>query len=157
MKSMRGKAASCQQGISLIEVLAAMLILAIGLLGLLAMQTRGVQLNQAAYFQSQAMFMAHDIIERMRANDGALDSYAIELEDFGDADAGYCDDADSACSAAEMAASDLYQWKTTIGDLFPQGDASVTLGTPSGNLQPVTVQVQYLYGELASYQLESML
>ena len=85
-----------QRGISLIEVLVAMVVLAVGLLGLLAMQTRGVQLNQAAYFQSQAMFMAHDIVERMRANNTVLDSYEADLVAPNDADAAYCDDAASA-------------------------------------------------------------
>ncbi len=89
---LRKKPTTTQQaGFSLIEVLVALLVLAIGLLGILVMQARGLQLNQAGYLQSQAMFMAEDIVERIRSNQTAIDSYSIDFEESGDDSAGYCD------------------------------------------------------------------
>lgn len=60
-----------QHGFSMVEVLVALLILSIGLLGLAGMQTRSVQMNQSAAQSSQANFLAYDILDRMRANRNA--------------------------------------------------------------------------------------
>ncbi|KIZ51181.1 pilus assembly protein PilV [Pseudomonas oryzihabitans] len=57
-----------QRGATLIEVLIAMFILAIGLLGLAGLQAVSTQSNQGAYYRSQATVLASDIVERMRAN-----------------------------------------------------------------------------------------
>ncbi len=155
---LRKKPTTTQQtGFSLIEVLVALLVLAIGLLGILVMQARGLQLNQAGYMQSQAMFMAEDIVERIRSNQTAIDSYSIDFEDAGDDSAGYCDSIGSACSDTEMAASDLLQWKTQLSNVLPQGDGRVEIGATVGNLVPVTVQVQFFQGETYSYELETTL
>lgn len=56
------------RGVSLIEVLIAMLVLAIGLLGLAALQAQGLKFNNDAYFRSQATILAQDIMDRMRVN-----------------------------------------------------------------------------------------
>lgn len=61
-----------QDGASLIEVLVALFILGVGLLGVLAMQAESMKLNQQAYSSTQAMFLANDIVERMRVNMLAL-------------------------------------------------------------------------------------
>ncbi len=54
-------------GFTLLEALIALLVLSIGLLGLAALQTRGLAYSHDAYLRSQATFLAYDIIERMRA------------------------------------------------------------------------------------------
>jgi len=62
-----------QRGFSLIEVLVAMLVLAIGLLGLAALQTQGVRFNHDAYVRTSATNLAADILDAMRiarAQDG---------------------------------------------------------------------------------------
>ena len=64
-----------QAGFSLIEVLVAMLILAIGLLGLAALQTQGVRFNNDAYIRTQGTTIAYDIIDKMRVNRGNAASY----------------------------------------------------------------------------------
>ncbi|WP_111658189.1 type IV pilus modification protein PilV [Isoalcanivorax indicus] len=57
-----------QRGFSLMEVLVALLILSIGLLGLAGLQTRGIQMNHSAHLASQANYLGYDILDRMRAN-----------------------------------------------------------------------------------------
>jgi type IV pilus assembly protein PilV len=150
-------AAPVQHGFSMIEVLVALLVLAIGLLGILVMQARGLQLNQAAYMQSQAMFLAEDVVERIRSNQTAIDSYATDFDDAGDDSAGNCENVSSPCSDAEMAASDLWQWKTQVRNALPQGEGSIAIGAAVDNLVPVTVQVQFFQGETFAYQLETSL
>lgn len=60
--------ASHQRGATLIEVLVAVLILSVGLLGLAGLQMTALKSNHSAYYRSQATLLAYDIIDRMRAN-----------------------------------------------------------------------------------------
>ena len=60
-------------GFSLIEVLVAMLVLAIGLLGLAALQTQGVRFNHDAYVRTSATNLAYDIIDKMRLRRSSQD------------------------------------------------------------------------------------
>ena len=61
-------ARSRSTGFSLIEVLVALLVLLIGLLGVVRMQLLSVQNNQGAYLRTQATYIAADMMDRMRAN-----------------------------------------------------------------------------------------
>lgn len=61
-------AATSQRGFSLVEVLVALVILSIGMLGLAGMQTRSLRDNHGSLMRSQATTAANDIIDRMRAN-----------------------------------------------------------------------------------------
>ncbi|WP_019339727.1 type IV pilus modification protein PilV [Stutzerimonas stutzeri] len=57
-----------EAGATLIEVLIAMMVLAIGLLGLAGLQATSIQSNHSAYYRSQATLLAGDLADRMRAN-----------------------------------------------------------------------------------------
>ncbi|MEB0042456.1 MULTISPECIES: type IV pilus modification protein PilV [unclassified Pseudomonas] len=57
-----------QTGMTLIEVLIALLILAIGLLGAAALQLNALKYTDSAMLHSHASFVAHDMMERIRAN-----------------------------------------------------------------------------------------
>lgn len=55
-------------GFSMIEVLVAVLVLAIGLLGVAALQTHALKNNQSALQRSQASMLAYYMLDAMRAN-----------------------------------------------------------------------------------------
>ncbi len=57
-----------QIGFTLIEVLVALLIMSIGLLGLAALQATSLKASHGAYSRGQAVFLAYDMMDRMRAN-----------------------------------------------------------------------------------------
>ncbi len=57
-----------QAGVTLLEVLIAALVLGIGLLGVAGLQVTALQTNQDASFQSQAVNLAYDLSDRMRAH-----------------------------------------------------------------------------------------
>lgn len=57
-----------QIGMSLIEVLVAVLILGIGLLGIAAMQATALRNSQSALERSQAVIQTYAILDAMRAN-----------------------------------------------------------------------------------------
>ena len=64
-----------QKGTTLIEVLITLVILAFGLLGIAALQLVSKRSNFEALQRTTAGALASDIIERMRANSGSLDTY----------------------------------------------------------------------------------
>lgn len=60
-----------QSGMTLIEVLVALLVLAIGLMGAAALQLNALKYTDSARMTSQASFIAYDMLDRIRANAGA--------------------------------------------------------------------------------------
>lgn len=60
-----------QAGMTLIEVLVATLILAIGLLGAAMIQLNALKYTDSSRMTSQASFIAYDMLDRIRANAGA--------------------------------------------------------------------------------------
>jgi type IV pilus assembly protein PilV len=66
------------RGLSLIEVLVALLVLSVGLLGLTALQTFTLQANQGAYHRTQAVNTAYEIADFMRTNRG--NPAAVDLD-----------------------------------------------------------------------------
>lgn len=60
-----------QIGMTLIEVLVAVLILAVGLLGAVVLQLNALKYTDSSRMTSQASFIAYDMLDRIRANSGA--------------------------------------------------------------------------------------
>lgn len=60
-----------QRGVGLIEVLVAVLLLAIGLLGIAGLQSRALKNGQSAFERSQAVTLTYLMMDAMRANVGA--------------------------------------------------------------------------------------
>jgi type IV pilus assembly protein PilV len=64
----QGRARARQSGVTLLEVLVTVLILAFGLIGLVGLQTK-VQIAQAdAYQRAQAVLLVEDMANRISAN-----------------------------------------------------------------------------------------
>ena len=119
-----------QQGFTLLEVLIALLVLSIGLLGLAALQTTGLRSNEMASMRTSSTMLAYDISDRMRANpQGTIDSdYVIGT---GAVSGTPPDCTSSDCTTAQMATFDLSQWKTAIAQLpGGLGEITQTAGPP---------------------------
>lgn len=61
-------APASMRGFSLLEVLIALLILAVGLLGFALMQTMGIRFAESSNYRTQAVNLAYDLLDQMRAN-----------------------------------------------------------------------------------------
>ena len=68
---MRGRSQHAQEGMTLIEVLVALVILTVGLLGAAAIQLNALKYTDSSRMTSQASFIAYDLMDRIRANSGA--------------------------------------------------------------------------------------
>lgn len=118
-----------QNGFTIIEVLIAVLVISIGLLGMAGLQTTGIQQSHNSYLKTQASLLAYDMADRMRANLQGVNagSYdAIDSMDDPVTSAPSCVSGGTACSAADTATYDIYQWthkdaEGSIASLLPSG------------------------------------
>jgi type IV pilus assembly protein PilV len=113
------------RGFSLIEVLITILVFAIGLLGLAALQAVSMRSNQSANFRTQATALGYMIIDRMRANTDAVlrGEYLAGLA-TGDCGA---DPADSPTSR-----HDIEAWRQQLACQLPDGQGSISF--PGGTV-----------------------
>jgi type IV pilus assembly protein PilV len=118
------------KGMTIIEMLVALVILSLGMLGMAALQVRGQQYNTAAHVRTQATILAGELIEQMRVNpdpngDGILDDYAMTIPTA--APTPNCDTA--TCTPTELRDFDLYRWQQRINEIFPGGRGIVMYNT----------------------------
>ena len=115
-------------GFTLIEVLVAMLVLAIGLLGLAALQGQGLRFNHDAYVRTQATHMAYDIVDRMRLNRGNLADYTVASPNSG------CNPTQSS------AAMDLRCWYQSLDEQLPGGTGQIAANATTAGFYDVSVR-----------------
>ena len=118
--SIRFTSASRQGGLSMIELLVAVLVLGIGVLGITALQMVSLQNNRAALYRAEAVQLAYDMMDRIRANPiGAVvagDSYdGVALAAVPGDPPALCHQAQ--CTEAQMVFYDLAMWKCSLGGL----------------------------------------
>lgn len=114
-----------QQGFTLLEILVAVIVLSLGLLGAVGMLTAAARSNREARLQSAAVLLSRDLADRMRANkDEALksagNSYLTDTT-FGTSwtapAAANC--ISSTCTGGAMAAWDIRDWLTRVNAELP--------------------------------------
>jgi type IV pilus assembly protein PilV len=127
-------------GFTLLEVLVALLVLSIGLLGLAALQTVGLKFNQQSYGRTQATLQAYDIIDRIRANknNNAIVNSAYDNVTLGAAP-GSVDCSSSTCDAGQMAEYDIRTWNNINKSVLPQGKGIICRGTLDATFSSCTV------------------
>jgi len=108
-------------GFTLIEVLIAMLLLGVGLLGLAGLQANSLSNTQLAYNRSMATELVYDMADRMRANIPGIATYLIGPA----AQIANCKNT-TGCSSAQMAQNDLFEWNTLITTL-PSGQSIICI------------------------------
>ncbi len=153
MPRFRKRIGSRECGFSLLEVLIALVILSIGLLGIAGLQLTSKRTNFEAVQRTTATMLARDIIERMRANPGQFAAYTNNGAGFEfTPESGYTSAATdcnaAACVPATLATYDLYEWERAIlgtaevssggantgGLVSPTGCITVPAGSPAGTV-----------------------
>jgi type IV pilus assembly protein PilV len=114
-----------QRGVSLIEVLVTMVVLAFGLLGLAAFQTKAQVGSIESYQRAQAAVLLQDMQSRLSGNSANADSYVTA------APLGTGDTLDADCAgAAAGSARDKCEWSAAL-----KGAAEQRSGALSGAMQ----------------------
>jgi len=118
------------RGVTLIEVLVAIVVTSLGILTLAGTQATALRQAKQSQHRAVALLLAGDLAERMRANHamgGTPAAYAYQVDyttqagPAPTAPAPACTAATDNCSAAQMAAADLYGWRLAARDLLPGG------------------------------------
>ena len=105
------------EGSSIIEVLLSLLLISISTLGLAALQISAKQLGHQASQRTQAVNLAADLLERMRANRDALSGYAVAGIGMASGTAVGMPASDCrqyGCNATERVAWDLWDWQGAL-------------------------------------------
>ena len=122
-------------GFTLLEVLIATLVLAVGLLGLAGLQVTSIRNNLSAYNRSQATHLVYDMADRMRANKNeSTDPATGNVIAAGtyltiapaDAVAQASCTTVTGCTGAQMAQNDLFQWNAALTGALPTGIGTIT-------------------------------
>ena len=132
-----------QRGLTLIEVLIAVLIFSLGLIGLAGLLIVSTQANHGAYLRTQASFLANAMADRMRANPAAVwagnyDSSAYPITGTLPA----CASA-AGCSPAQVAQRDQMHWSQQLVQFLPAAAAAIAC-TPAA-AGPAVSATQYAY------------
>ena len=124
---------SRQRGAGLIEVLVAILILAIGLLGMAGMTAASIKYNQMSRMRGAGVLLVNDLAERARVNvlgfdAGSYDSPNNKKYSFSTTltnESGCSDLGANKCTAGDLATYDVNQWLKNIRARLPGGDAFI--------------------------------
>lgn len=115
---------SRQRGVSLIEVMMAVLIFSVGLIGLAGLLVVATRFNHAAYLRTQVTFLANNMADRMRANplgvwNGSYNGAAYPVTGTTDCQA-------AACTPANVAKRDQQTWSSLLTTLLPNAKAGIS-------------------------------
>lgn len=167
-------------GFSMIELLVAVLVMGIGILGVTGLQVASMQNNREALLRSEAAQMAYTILDRIRSNrTGAAGVVGLAYDglNIGANPPAANDCQANNCTQAQMVAFDQAVWKCSLGGHdadagciafraanvlpatnqqpgLPQGDGSVAV---NGGTGVITVTVQWMgsNNQLQVFTIES--
>lgn len=156
------------KGFTLIEVMVAVVILAIGLLGMATLMVQSLQSSESAYSRGQATVLAYDIIERMRTNK-VLDpnntpqtfrvSQATLSNAYALANPTACPNTTcpANCEGTEKAVSDLSQWCAALTTSLPNLLPSTSITRNAGTTYTIVIEWQEPSGEVGNVSVEAEL
>jgi type IV pilus assembly protein PilV len=131
-----------RNGFTLLEVLVALFVLSIGLLGIGKLMMMSARANDSAYMRSQATALAYTILDAMRANrqaalvqgyDTAVVAPALQA----------CTVA-APCTSGQQAQNDTFLWNQALAAELPGGTgnvATVTAPDPTTGAPNITATV----------------
>ena len=153
------------RGFTLLEVLIALVIFSLGVLGMAGLLTVSVKTNHSAYLRTQAFLLAQDMADRMRANAPALwispnpynlNAIATPPATPALAATGAFSDpcSTASCTPSGVAARDLLLWQSQLTQFLPNVGAAIvcqnaaSTGTPKAPYS-TTCEIQISWTQLA--------
>ena len=133
-----------QQGFTLLEILIAVFIFAVGFLGAGALQMTSMQSNQNNFYRTQAIFIANEIANHMRANQGEVingNSFDnIDTKIFS-ATANACKTSSEGCNGEDLASNSILEWSNNFKSengmpaVLPNGSGKIIRQQDSNNFE----------------------
>ncbi len=109
-----------ERGFSLIEVLITLIIMSVGMLGIASLYVQSMQAGRTSLFRHNAVTLAGDVADRMRANPTGANAYT------GAGANNNCIAQGINCSNVQMAAQDILGWSQQAVDTLPNGVVAIT-------------------------------
>jgi type IV pilus assembly protein PilV len=111
----------------LVEVLVALVVLAVGMLGLAVLLVEGLQGSRSAIEHAQAVNLAADVVERMRSNRAAASAYDTADGTPDPSIEAACDTVAGPCDPRTLASHDLRRWLDEVAATLPNGRGAVEI------------------------------
>jgi type IV pilus assembly protein PilV len=120
------KAHTRNSGFTLVETLVSMVVISVGMLGIAAMYVEGLRAGKGSIFRTEAVNLAADMADRIRANPTAGAAYA------GAGANNNCVNGPIDCTPAQLAADDIFRWRQDVTARMPGGLSAIqfTAGVP---------------------------
>lgn len=128
-----------QKGFSLVEVLITLVIMSVGMLGIAGLYVQSMQAGRTSTFRHNAVTLAGDVADRIRANPSAGIAYAAPNGANNNCVGGGVD-----CTPAQMAGHDILLWKNQAADTLPAGDVLIVF---DNSVTPPTYQITVSWNE----------
>jgi len=112
-------------GFTLVEVLVALVVISVGMLGVAVLFADGIRLNRTSLYRTTAVALATDMAERIRSNQDA--NYA----GFGPGQPGNCNIGPT-CTPDQLAADDWWLWRQSLNTYLPTGTIAEIVKSPAG-------------------------
>ena len=129
---------NAQQGVGLIEVLVALLITSVGLLGFASLQAANLNVGDTAWSRSSATVLAADLVDRARVNPGQFATGGYDIA-FGASSGSNVDCRVTSCTPAQLRNYDLNQWLDRVAQMLPAGQGQARRDT---SLTPAVLIVE---------------
>jgi len=136
-------------GFGMVEMLVAMVVLSVGMLGIAGLYVTTLRASNGAIFRTLAVNLAADMADRIRSNPRAGNAYEGAAAD------NECVGTAADCGRAEMAADDLFRWSLELAQLLPDdGDVDTAQGTVAvdDTTEPFTYTINVTWVEPAEPQ-----
>jgi len=127
-------------GFTLVEVLIALVIMSVGMLGIAGLYMHSIQAGRTSLFRHHAVTLAGDVADRIRANPSAGINYQVAGIDNN------CVDGGIDCTPTEMAQNDIYVWDQQAFATLPQGAVGIIF-IDNGGLSPDTYTITVSWQE----------
>ena len=111
-----------ERGFTLVEAMVALVVLAVGMLGIAGLYVTTLRSGGGAIYRMQAVNLATDLGDRIRANRTANVAYAGAAANNNCYGAGAVN-----CGPAAMAGNDLFVWQQQVAAILPGGNGVVAV------------------------------
>lgn len=129
-------------GFSLVEALVALLVLSIGMLGIAALYVESLRSGRTALLRTQAVTLAADMADRIRANRMGLDAYEAVVTSSNTNAA--CEPGGGGCDTQALARHDKAVWLGTLEEALPGATGTVDY---DGGTAPPTYIITVTWSE----------
>jgi len=118
----RASGSRTQRGFSLVEVMVALIIMSVGMLGIAGLYVQSMQAGRTSIFRHNAVTLAGDVADRIRSNPRAGIAYTVATGTDNN-----CVAMDTDCNEAAMAGHDVLLWQAQAADSLPRGEVVITI------------------------------